>query len=86
MNGLDLTKLNDLPQGLFIVLVTMVLISILLLVFFKWKQWIFTKEDIYNNSDSSSTSKDYLRGYFFLNINLMYLKIRKWINSYQNQV
>jgi hypothetical protein len=34
------------------------LISILLLIFFKHKQWIFTKEDMYNNSNISSTSKD----------------------------
>ena len=58
MNGLDVTKLSYIPQGLFIVLVTMALISILLLIFFKHKQWIFTKEDMYNNSNISSTSKD----------------------------
>lgn len=58
MNGLDLTKLSDIPQGLLIVLVTMALISILLLIFFKRKQWIFTKEDIFNNSNTSPTSKD----------------------------
>ena len=58
MNGLDLTKLSDIPQGLFVVIVTMALISILLLIFFKHKQWIFTKEDIYNNSNTSPTSKD----------------------------
>ncbi|MGI0001286.1 MAG: magnesium transporter CorA family protein, partial [Nitrososphaeraceae archaeon] len=58
MNGLDLSKLSDIPQGLIIVLVTMVLISILLLVFFKRKQWIFTKEDIYPNSNSRINSKD----------------------------
>ncbi len=58
MNGLDLTKLSDIPQGLLVVIVTMALISMLLLVFFKRKQWIFTKEDIFNNSNTSSTSKD----------------------------
>ena len=58
MNGLDLTKLSDIPPGLLIVLVTMALISILLLIFFKRKQWIFTKEDIFNNSNTSPTSKD----------------------------
>ena len=58
MNGLDLSKLIDIPPGLIIVLVTMVLISILLLVFFKRKQWIFTKEDIYPNSNSRINSKD----------------------------
>ncbi|WP_458721149.1 magnesium transporter CorA family protein [Candidatus Nitrosocosmicus sp. R] len=58
MNGLDLTKLSDIPQGLLIVLITMALISILLLIFFKRKQWIFTKEDIFNNSNTSPTSKD----------------------------
>jgi len=58
MNGLDLTKLSDIPPGLLIVLVTMALISILLLIFFKRKQWIFSKEDIFNNSNTSPTSKD----------------------------
>jgi magnesium transporter len=58
MNGLDLTKLSDIPQGLLIVLVTMALISILLLIFFKRKQWIFSKEDIFNNSNTKPTSKE----------------------------
>ena len=58
MNGLDLTKLGDIPQGMFVVLVTMALISILLLIFFKRKEWIFNKEDIFNNSDIKSPSKD----------------------------
>jgi magnesium transporter len=51
MNGLDLTNLSTIPQGLIVVLVTMVLISTLLLLFFKRKQWIFTRDDIYDNSD-----------------------------------
>ena len=34
MNGLDLTNLSTIPQGLIFILVTMVLISILLLLFF----------------------------------------------------
>jgi magnesium transporter len=58
MNGLDLTKLSDIPQGLLLVLVTMALISILLLIFFKRKQWIFSKEDIFNNSNTKPTSKE----------------------------
>ena len=58
MNGLDLTKLSDIPQGMLIVLITMALISMLLLVFFKRKQWILTKEDIFNNSNTSPASKD----------------------------
>jgi magnesium transporter len=61
MNGLDLTKLSNIPQGLFVVLVTMALVSLLLLVFFKRKQWIFSKEDIFTDSNpppSSSTSSN----------------------------
>jgi magnesium transporter len=58
MNGLDLTKFSDIPEGLVVVIVIMALVSILLLIFFKHKQWIFTKEDIYNNSGTSSTSKN----------------------------
>jgi magnesium transporter len=56
MNGLDLTKLGEIPQGLFIVLVTMALIIMLLLVFFKRKQWIFSREDIFKDSNSGSNS------------------------------
>ncbi|HEX7206535.1 MAG TPA: CorA family divalent cation transporter, partial [Nitrososphaeraceae archaeon] len=56
MNGLDLTNLSTIPHGLIFVLVTRVLISTLLLLFFKRKQWIFTKDDIYNNSDAGTTN------------------------------
>ena len=45
MNGLDLTKLNEMPQGFIIVILTMVLIVILLLFFFKRKEWLFIKEE-----------------------------------------
>ena len=58
MNGLDLTRLSDIPQGLIIVGVTMVLISVSLLFFFKRKEWIFSKEDIYPNSYSKLNAKD----------------------------
>jgi magnesium transporter len=58
MNGLDLTKLGNIPQGLFVVLVFMGLIAVLLLVFFKRKQWIFSKEDIFMDSNTSSSSHD----------------------------
>jgi magnesium transporter len=58
MNGLDLARLSDIPLGLIAVLVTMILISIVLLVFFKRKEWIFSKEDIYSNSNSKLNSKD----------------------------
>jgi magnesium transporter len=58
MNGVDLARLSDIPPGLVIVLVTMVLISIVLLVFFKRKEWIFSKDDIYPNSNSKLNSKD----------------------------
>jgi len=56
MNGLDLTNLSTIPPGLIFILVTMVLISTLLLLFFKRKQWIFTRDDIYNNSDTRTTN------------------------------
>lgn len=58
MNGLDLTKLWDIPSGLLIVLATMALLTLLLLVFFKRKQWIFSKEDIYYDSNVGSTSSN----------------------------
>ena len=58
MNGLDLTKLGNIPQGLFVVLVSMGLIAVLLLVFFKRKQWIFSKEDIFMDSNTGPSSHD----------------------------
>ena len=45
MNGLDLTKINELPLGFVVVILVMVFIIILLLLFFKRKQWIFIKEE-----------------------------------------
>lgn len=45
MNGLDLTKIGDIPQGFVIVIITMVLVIILLLVFFRYKRWILVKEE-----------------------------------------
>lgn len=41
MNGLDLTKLSDIPPGFVIVMTTMVVITSLLLLFFKQKRWLF---------------------------------------------
>jgi len=44
MNGLDLSHLNNIPAGFVIVILTMGVIALLLLLFFKHKQWIFIKE------------------------------------------
>jgi len=41
MNGLDLTKLSEIPSGFTIVMITMIIITLLLLLFFKQKGWIF---------------------------------------------
>lgn len=40
MNGLDLTKLGEIPSGFAIVMITMVIITLSLLLFFKQKRWI----------------------------------------------
>lgn len=45
MNGLDLTKLGNVPVGFIIVVITMIIVIILLLVFFKHKRWILVKEE-----------------------------------------
>ena len=44
MNGLDLSHLNNIPAGFVIVILTMGVIALLLLLFFKHKQWIFIRE------------------------------------------
>lgn len=44
MNGFDLAKINEVPSGFVIVTIFMVIISVLLLLFFKQKQWLFNKE------------------------------------------
>lgn len=50
MNGLDLTKLSDIPSGFVIVMTTMVVITSLLLLFFKQKRWLFDNKKE-NDSD-----------------------------------
>ena len=40
MNGLDLTKLSEVPSGFVIVMITMIIITTLLLLFFRQKRWI----------------------------------------------
>lgn len=44
MNGFDLTTLNKIPSGFEIVSITMVTISLLLVLYFKRKNWILSKE------------------------------------------
>ena len=53
MNGLDLTKLGEIPSGFTTVLVTMVIITSLLLLFFKQKRWIFDnkKDEAFEKGD-----------------------------------
>ena len=41
MNGIDMTKINDIPQGFFIIVIIMIIITLITLWFFKKKQWIF---------------------------------------------
>jgi magnesium transporter len=44
MNGLDLSHLNNVPTGFITVSLSMGIIVILLLIFFKQKEWILVKE------------------------------------------
>lgn len=44
MNGLDLTRLDQIPLGFIIVLITMIIITALILIFFKHKKWIFDND------------------------------------------
>jgi magnesium transporter len=51
MNGIDMTKINDIPQGFFIVVIIMIIITLISLWFFKKKQWIsYSNEDDHNKS------------------------------------
>ena len=44
MNGLDLSHLSNFPAGFVTVILSMGVIALQLLLFFKQKQWIFIKE------------------------------------------
>jgi magnesium transporter len=58
MNGLDLNDISSIPLGFAIVLLTMIGVAIVLLLFFKKKQWIFAKhEDINESKLISKNSK-----------------------------
>lgn len=46
MNGLDLAKIDQLPAGLLHVLFTMVIISIVLLLYFRHKKWIMVSKPV----------------------------------------
>jgi len=60
MNGLDLNDISSIPLGFAIVLLTMIGVAIVLLLFFKKKQWIFAKhEDINESKLISKNSKKY---------------------------
>lgn len=50
MNGLDLNDISSIPLGFAIVLPTMIGVAIVLLLFFKKKQWIFAKQEDINES------------------------------------
>ena len=46
MNGLDLAKLDQFPSGLLYVLFTMIIISIVLLLYFRHKKWIMVNKPV----------------------------------------
>jgi magnesium transporter len=50
MNGLDLNDISSIPLGFAIVLLTMIGVAIVLLLFFRKKQWIFAKQEDINES------------------------------------
>lgn len=58
MNGLDLTKIDHLPSGLLDVLITMIVISVVLLLYFRHKKWIMVSKPVkVSNSIQFRTSR-----------------------------
>lgn len=45
MNGIDMTKINNIPPGFFIIAIIMTIITVIILGIFKKKQWIFYSDD-----------------------------------------
>lgn len=50
MNGIDLNNFSNLPFGIILVSITMVLILSILILFFRKKQWILRKKEIPTNA------------------------------------
>jgi len=50
MNGVDLNNFSNLPFGMILVSMTMVIILSILILFFRKKQWILRKKEIPTNS------------------------------------
>ena len=58
MEGFDLNNIHSIPQGFVIILAAMVLIASVLFYMFWKRQWIFVKNTIAKNDNSSSKEKN----------------------------
>lgn len=58
MNGIDLINFYSVPSGLFLVLITMGIILVILIIFFKKKQWIAQKNYYDIEKDIKKEKKD----------------------------
>lgn len=56
MNGLDLAKLDQFPSGLLYVFFTMIIISIVLLLYFRHKKWIMVNKPVKVSSSNKFRS------------------------------
>lgn len=58
MNGIDLINFYSVPSGLFLVLITMGIILVILIIFFRKKQWIAQKNYYDKEKDLNKVKKD----------------------------
>jgi magnesium transporter len=58
MNGIDLINFYSVPSGLFLVLITMGIILVILITFFRKKQWIAQKNYYDTEKDLNKVKKD----------------------------
>ncbi|HET8857263.1 MAG TPA: magnesium transporter CorA family protein [Nitrososphaeraceae archaeon] len=58
MNGIDLINFYSVPSGLFLVLITMGIILVILIIFFRKKQWIAQKNYYDTEKDLNKVKKD----------------------------
>ena len=61
MNGLDLTNISNIPLGLMIVVITMIVMAVFLFWFFRQKQWIMSNND-YDDENKAKEQKEGTHG------------------------
>jgi magnesium transporter len=50
--GIDMTKIKSLPEGFYVVAITMIVITLITLWFFKKKRWLFSSDNDFSNNKS----------------------------------